>query len=367
MTVRLEPVEPTQVACPECGATIPVTDLLTARLRERVAVELRPQLEQAARARAEDELQQLRDTTTDLAAENKELKRQEHELRREREALARKQEDLDLIVQREVDKRRSELRKETEERLAQEHDLKLREKDEQIRRAQADADQLRQRLSQPSQELQGIVQEMALDERLSARFPDDDIRRVARGRSGADIVQKVRSRSGTTVATILWESKRAKTFGNGWIPTLKDNARNERADAAVLVSSTLPDDAEVACSDGVWVVSLRLADSVAELLRSGLIEAARVRTAAELRGGLAGSVYDYMTSARFRDHVVTAVEGLDKEMRALNRERTAFERRMAEREEFVRSQARVWATLFGDLEGIGAELAQVPALTLPLE
>ncbi|MGH9129359.1 MAG: DUF2130 domain-containing protein [Acidimicrobiales bacterium] len=334
-----------------------------------MVAELRPQLEEVARTRTEDELQQLRDATTDLAAENKELKRQELELRREREALARKHEDIDLTVERQVDKRRSELRKEAEERLALEYDLKLREKDEQMRRAQADADQLRQRLKQPSQELQGTVQEMALDERLSARFPDDDIRRVPRGRSGADVVQTVRSHGGKPVATILWESKRTKTFGNSWIPTLKDNARKERADAAVLVSSTLPDDAEVACLDGVWVVSLRLADSIAELLRSGLIEAARVRTAIARRGELAESVYDYMTSARFRDHVVAAVEGIDKEMRTLHRERTAFERRMAEREEFVRGQARVWATLFGDLRGIGAELqlTQVPALKLPGE
>jgi hypothetical protein len=40
---------------------------------------------------------------------------------------------------------------------------------------------------------------------------------------------------------------------------------------------------------------------------------------------------------------------------------------MAEREEFVRGQARVWATLFGDLRGVGAELVAVPALTLPGE
>lgn len=313
MTAALESAQSTQVACPECGATIPVTDLLTARLRHEVAAELRHQLAQAARARAEDELQQLRDTTTDLAAETKELKRQERELRREREALARKQEDLDLTVARRVDKHRSKLRKEAEARLAREYDLKLREKDEQMRRAQADADQLRQRLKQPSQELQGTVQEMALDERLSERFPDDDIRRVPRGRSGADVVQTVRSHGGETVATILWESKRTKTFGSSWIPTLKDNARKARADAAVLVSSTLPDDVEVACLDGVWVVSLRLADSIAELLRSGLIEAARVRTAIARRGELAGSVYDYMTSARFRDHVVAAIEGIDKD------------------------------------------------------
>jgi hypothetical protein len=80
------------------------------------------------------------------------------------------------------------------------------------------------------------------------------------------------------VATILWESDWARTFGHSRIATLSDNARTERAEAAVLDSSLLPDDSDVAGLEA-WIVSPRRADSIAKLSRSGLREAARVRMA----------------------------------------------------------------------------------------
>ena len=186
--------------------------------------------------------------------------------------------------------------------------MKLREKEELIRRLTGDIERLRQRATQFL--VRGTVQEQALDQRLTARFPSDDIRRVARGRAGGDVVHHVRSHNGTVIGTILWESKRATSFVSAWVPTLKANAHKVRADVAVLVSSVVSDGAEIATRDGVWVVSLRLADAVAELLRNGLLTAAQARTSAELRDELAGGVYDYMTSPRFQGLVMGALQRL---------------------------------------------------------
>jgi hypothetical protein len=362
----------TEIGCPNCGSAIPITDLLIGPLRAQIAAKLRPQLLQEAQDAAAAKLESLEDhlgeviaEKEELVAENKELKRQELSLRKDREALAQKQEDFDLAVQRELARGRGEIRKEERARTVVEYELVLREKEERNRRLQLDIERLRQRAAQSPPELQGTVQEQALDERISAKFPEDHIRRVARGRSGADVVQRVQSASGAVIGTILWESKRARTFGKDWISTLKENARRERADVAVLVSSVLPEGAQIAGRDGVWMVSLHLADSVAEILRAGLLAAAHARTAAERRDGLAGQVYDYVTSHRFGDPVISALEQIHKEMQALDKERRVQECRWAEREELLRSQAGRWATVVGELQGIGAKLVHIPALELP--
>jgi hypothetical protein len=81
-------------------------------------------------------------------------------------------------------------------RVTEEYDLALREKDEHNLRLERDIEQLRRRPAQRPAELQGTVQELALDERISARCPHDHVRRVARGRPGADLVQTERSPGG---------------------------------------------------------------------------------------------------------------------------------------------------------------------------
>jgi hypothetical protein len=51
--------------------------------------------------------------------------------------------------------------------------------------------------------------------------------------NGADIVQKVFTRSGQYCGTIVWESKRTKSWSDGWLPKLKDDQRQLKAEIAV--------------------------------------------------------------------------------------------------------------------------------------
>jgi hypothetical protein len=339
---------------------ISVTEQLRSPLRSELVAELRPEIERVVRAERDHELADLGESLERLRDENAILKDQERQLRREREDIRRKEEDFDLLLAREVDRSRRELMAEAEGRARDAYLLKLKDRDETIQRMTRDLEAARRRAHQPSSELQGSVQEVALDEHLRAAFPDDEISRVAKGRAGADIIQSVRTRSGEPVGTIIWESKRAKVFGRDWIPTLKGNARAARADAAVLVTSMLPDGAPLTEREGVWVVSLALVGPVGAMLRGAILAVAQTKSNAERRDGLAGCVYDYLTSGRFKDLVMGALELITKECNVQQQEQSALARRNAQRWEFLHRLAGQWAMLVGDLEGLGAELRSIP-------
>jgi hypothetical protein len=85
----------------------------------------------------------------------------------------------------------------------------------------------------------------------------DEVEEVAKGKKGADALHVVKTRLGETAGRILYESKRTINFSNDWIPKLKEDAKEAKADIAVLVTSVFPKGVErMKMIDGVWVCSL---------------------------------------------------------------------------------------------------------------
>src|SRR5262249_23795753 len=91
-----------------------------------------------------------------------------------------------------------------------EEGLKLRvaEKEEQIASMQRQIDELKRKAEQGSQQLQGEVQELVLEEMLRTRFSRDVIEPVPKGEFGGDVLQRVIGPTGQECGKILWESKR---------------------------------------------------------------------------------------------------------------------------------------------------------------
>ena len=75
---------------------------------------------------------------------------------------------------------------------------------------QKQIEDLKRRAEQGSQQLQGEVQELELENLLSTKFPSDLIEPVPKGEFGGDVLHRVVSASGQPSGTILWEFKRTK-------------------------------------------------------------------------------------------------------------------------------------------------------------
>ena len=95
---------------------------------------------------------------------------------------------------------------------------------------------------QGSMQLQGEVQELAIEEFLQRNFISDKILEIKKGARGADCIQLVYNVSGMSCGTIYYESKRTKDFQPAWFEKFKDDVRDQKADIGVIVTQAMPKD-----------------------------------------------------------------------------------------------------------------------------
>jgi hypothetical protein len=79
---------------------------------------------------------------------------------------------------------------------------------------QRQIEDLRRKAEQGSQQLQGEVQELALEALLRQKFPRDLLEPVPKGEFGGDLIQRVVGPAGQVCGSILWQAKRTKNTGS---------------------------------------------------------------------------------------------------------------------------------------------------------
>ena len=175
--------------------------------------------------------------------------------------------------------------------------------------------------------------ELELEGLLRGKFPLDVVVPVGKGEFGGDIVQHVNGVRGPSAGSILWEFKRTKNWSDGWLSKLREDQRTAKADAALIISQTLPKDVETFdLIDGVWVAHPRCAIPVAIALRHALIEAAGSRNAQLGQQTKMELVYRYLTGPRFRQRLEGIIEKFDELKEDLDKERKFMNRVWAKRE-----------------------------------
>jgi hypothetical protein len=178
-------------------------------------------------------------------------------------------------------------------------DLKVQDRENVITQLRDQIASLQRKAEQSSQQTQGEVLELALEHQLHSQFPFDLIEPVAKGEFGGDVLQHVRDSAGQLCGKILWESKRTRTWSDGWLTKLKRDQRNAHAELAVIVSQTMPKDIILFEQlDGVWVASLSCILPVASALRISLIELSTLRRSHEGLTTKSQQIYTYLTRRR---------------------------------------------------------------------
>ena len=381
------------IDCPKCGQTIPVNEVLSHQIAERARAEstaeiaeLQSQLvrkdeEVKARVAAEVkkaeqfaqekvkgslavEIQDLKNQLAEAAKERDAAQRAELEARKRARELDERARNLDLEATRKIDAERNKIEEETARRADEQYQLKLAEKEKQIHDAKKVNEELRRKLEQGSQQAQGEVLELQLEELLRSAFPMDQIEPVPKGFNGADIVHKVISRSGRVCGTILWESKRTKAFSDGWLQKLKDDQRKLTAEIAVLVSEALPKDCSTFLyTNDVWVSNPQCAISLAGALRMQLINVAVTRAGAEGAKQKSEILYEYVSSTQFRQRVEAIAEAFIGMQSGLQEEKRAAQKQWAKREKQIEQVISNTAGMYGELQALTG-LSDIPALAI---
>lgn len=286
-------------------------------------------------------------------------------LRKQRE-LDDARRELDLTIEKRVQEgltaTRDQAKKEAEEGLK----FKVMEKEQTIASMQKQIEELKRRAEQGSQQLQGEVQELELEAMLTSKFPLDQIQPVAKGEHGGDVLHRVASSFGQVCGTILWESKRTKSWSDGWLIKLREDQRQAKAEIAIIVSQALPKEVETfECIDGVWVTHPKSALPVAMAMRYTLMEVACARQASEGQQTKMEMVYQYLMGPRFRQRVQAIVEGFSSMQEDLDKERKVIMKQWAKREEQIVRVMHATVGMYGDLQGIaGKTLQEIEGLEL---
>ena len=414
------------IICPECHAEIPLTETLTApilaaerakyrqyheqemaKLRDAVGTReaaVRRKEEELAKAQAaiddqveartreervkiaEQEAAKARLLVQDdLAAQSGEIQALKDALEKRNEKLVKAQEaEAELLrKQRELEDEKAALAVTVERRLSEEREglrekakreadeawqLKDRENKHLMEQMQKKIEELQKKAEQGSQQLQGEVLELHLEELLRREFPLDGFRAVPKGESGADLLQTVHTTGGAVAGSILWEIKRTRAWSDGWLPKLRADQRVANADLAIIVSETLPKGIEYFDEkDRVCVTATSCVLPVAVQLRERLICVAAARRTSEGQFTKQELLYDYLTGPRFAHRVRAIVEHFTEMEEDLRREQRLMNKQWAKREQQIRSIMQTTAGMYGDVQGIaGQSVQEVEGLSIDL-
>lgn len=338
--------------------------------RTRIAAEEAKKAQQAAASDLEQKGRELADLQQALAQNNAKLaeaqKAQAELIKKQRELDDAKRE-LELTVEKRVQEGLDATRQQAKKEAEDEQKLKVMEKEQTIAAMQKQIEDLKRRAEQGSQQLQGEVQELELENLLRTKFPFDSIEPVPKGEFGGDALQRVVSPSGQSSGTILWESKRTKNWSDGWLTKLRDDQRTAKAEIAVIVSQVLPKGVETFdIVDGIWVTHPRAALPVATILRQSLMEISLARQAGEGQQTKTEMIYQYLTGPRFRHRVEAIVEAFSTMQEDLTAEKKAIQRQWAKRQAQIDNVMQSTVGMYGDLQGIaGKSLQEIDGLILP--
>jgi hypothetical protein len=370
----------TTIKCPSCGTEFPLSDafrkeieahILTAE-RERHAQELaaaRTSAGEVAKKKAERDFSEREAFLKAEADEEKQrstrLLRQLEELTGEMRALKRKEEGRDLEYKQKLAAEEERITAETRKNVADEFLLKYLEKDKRLADALRQVEELKSKIQQGSQQTQGEVMELELEELLRQEFKDDEIAEVKKGQRGADVVQKVHDRRGRPCGTILWETKNAK-WQEAWLSKLRADQREAKAQIAVLVAVQPPPEVETFLErEGVWIVQRRYAKALACMLRRSLIEIYAERANQAGKDGKMEVLYQYLTSVEFKHRIQALVEGFSHLWKDVESEKRWFATKWARQEKEIRKIIDSTQGMYGDLQAVtGRSLPVIPALEL---
>lgn len=408
----------TQIKCPKCSTTIDVQDILAHQLEDEIKQKYEAQLaaDRERNDQAQAKLQQEREAFEQKKRQENELfqQRLDAKLREEKKALEdqlkakmqAEQADQYDALQRELKDKSEQLRelhrtKAEIERLKREKDemrevveldlqrkmneqlqgererikkmeeerneLRMRELQKQLDDQKKLTEEMKRKQEQGSMQLQGEVQELAIEEWLASQFPLDNIEEIKKGARGGDCIQVVNTHTRVNCGKIYYESKRTKDFQPSWIEKFKADMRDKGADVGVLVTDAMPAGFErMGIKDGVWVCTYEEFKGLCAVLRETVIQISLAVSSQENKGDKMHMLYDFLTSSGFRMQVEAIVEGFSSMKNELEKEKRAMQRIWKEREKQIDKVVANTIDMYGSIRGIAGNAIQpVQALELP--
>ena len=292
-------------------------------------------------------------------AEIEKLKREKNEMQGIADIAA--QEKMSVILSQEKEK----IQKAADEK----NELKLKELQKKIDDQRLLTEEMKRKQEQGSMQLQGEVQELAIEEWLQQQYPIDTIDEIKKGARGGDCIQIVNTRTTQNCGKIYYESKRTKKFEASWIDKFKADMRIKGADIGVIVTESMPTEMDrMGLKDGVYICTFQEFKSLSGILRESIIQINSATTSQLDSGDKMHILYDYLTSNIFRMQVEAIVEGFTAMKTAIESEKRSMYRIWKEREKQIEKVTINTIEMHASIRGIaGTAIQAVKALELTSE
>ncbi|EIE29674.1 DUF2130 domain-containing protein [Helicobacter pylori] len=293
-----------------------------------------------------------------------------HQKEAEIERLKRENNEAENRLKAENEKKLNEKldleREKIEKALHEKNELKFKQQEEQLEMLRNELKNAQRKAELSSQQFQGEVQELAIEEFLKQKFPLDSVEEIKKGQRGGDCIQVVHTREFQNCGKIYYESKRTKEFQKAWVEKLKSDMREIGADVGVIVSEALPKEMErMGLFEGVWVCSFEEFKGLSAVLREGVIQVSLAKKSQENKGDKMDLLYHYLTSSEFSMQVNAIIEGFEQLRADLESEKRAMARIWKSREKQMEKVFEGTINMYGSIKGIvGNAIGQVEALEL---
>jgi hypothetical protein len=214
----------------------------------------------------------------------------------------------------------------------QENEFKEIERKEEREKVKKNLEKGLTQVNQGSNQVKGDIGEISVSSHLNALYALDDITRTAKGANGADILQIVSSDGVNNCGKIYLEIKRTQSYEKSWLPKLKSDGREKKANVLMLISQTLPPEmTHPKCIDGIWICSFYNYEHLLQLHRDYLISGHKSSQAQQ--NSISGSMltYNYVNSDDFTRVVENFYANLNKEEELVKKEQRCMNSSWSER------------------------------------
>jgi hypothetical protein len=396
-----------KIACPECGHQFSpeaaVEGHLRAHLEKEFAEKIKAStlaIEEKAKAAAMSEYQakveSLEKETAEKSGKLKELEKQSLVVAQKEKELREREERSELELKKKLLVREEEIRQELLKTAKEKAAIEFQERESQLKRDQESAEismkkaameqiekvrleeglkhaelqmkldaqtrmaeEMKRKAEQGSTQIQGEVQEIAIEQFLQNAYPKDIVEEIFKGARGADCLHIVNDNFGNECGRVLYESKRTKSFNKEWISKLKEDMRLKQAGIGVIVTEELPKElTRFGLVDGIWVCSFSEFKSVSLLMRHTMIRIGEVISSQDNKGDKMKLLYEYLTGNEFRQRVDAIREAFEQMNNDLQKEKAQAIANFAKREKQISKVMENTVALYGEVRGIAGSAVQ---------
>ena len=372
------------ISCPKCGEIIDVNAIIYKKISSEFDAALEKEkselykkmnsdlnlklkesetkIKETLKKENSDIIQSLQNELNEKTSKIKELNSAKIEIEKLKRENLEIESKISLSKEQEFSKKIQEEKEKISKQIYDNFYLKERENKKVIDDLTAQINDLKRKAELGSQQLQGEIQEIVIEEELKRLFPLDNVKEVKKGISGADVLQIVMSNSGVECGKIYYESKRTKEFNYDWIKKLKDDNLQVSADALVLVSETTPNNKLFSFIDGVYVISFLEFRSISAFIRNFLIKIGIMNINNTNKGTKADLLYNFFTSNEFKNYFDVIINNFKDLKESLYKEKLRTDKIFKEREKQIEGILINMIDLHGAIKGISGK--NVPELDI---